>query len=161
MKKKKKVVKKRKKNGKKLVEKAGLAIKNEFYLEASWILSAIIEKKMKGLLVKLENHKPGNGFSLEQCIKRVKYLHITSKSPILTTNFTIKFIDDLRNWKNQRNNIMKDILEVHVSKARMERLAMDGIRLLKELNSAYKKFKAEYLESDLEDSKSEPALKSI
>lgn len=149
MKKKKKAVKKRKKDGKKLVEKAGLAIKNEFYLEASWILSSIIEKKMKDLLEKLENHKPGTGFSLEKCIKRVKYLHLTSKYPLLTVHFTVKFIDELRNWKNQRNTILKDMLYVHVSKARMERLAMDGIRLLKELNAAHKKFKAEYIASDL------------
>jgi len=148
MKKKKKVVKKRKKDGKKLVEKAGLAIKNEFYLEASWILSSIIEKKMKDLLAKLENHKPGTGFSLEQCIKRVKYLHLTSKFPLLTAHFTISFIDELRNWKNQRNTIMKDMLVVHVSKIRMERMVLDGIRLLKELNAAHKKFKAEFIESD-------------
>jgi hypothetical protein len=151
MKKKKKVVKKRKKDGKKLVEKAGLAIKNEFYLEASWILSSIVEKKMKDLLDKLEHHKPGTGYSLEQCIKRVKYLHLTTKYPLLATHFTIKFIDELRNWKNQRNTIMKDIVDVHVSKARMERLAMDGIRLLKELNAAHKKFKSEYLDTNLAD----------
>jgi len=149
MKKKKKVVKKRKKDGKKLVEKAGLAIKNEFYLEASWILSSIIEKKVKDLLEKIEGHKPGAGYTLEQSIKRVKYLHLTSKHPLLTLHFTIKFIDELRNWKNQRNTIMKDLLEVHVSKARMERLAMDGIRLLKEFNSAHKTFKSEYINSDL------------
>jgi hypothetical protein len=142
MKKKKKVVKKKKKDGKKLVEKAGLAIKNEFYLEASWLLSSIIEKKVKDLLAKLENHKPGTGFTLEQCIKRVKYLHLSSKHPLLTAHFTVPFIDELRNWKNQRNTIMKDMLDVHVSKERMERLAMDGIRLLKELNSSHKKFKA-------------------
>jgi hypothetical protein len=147
MKKKKKVVKKKKKEGKKLVEKAGLAIKNEFYLEASWLLSSIIEKKVKDLLGKLEDHKPGNGYTLEQSIKRVKYLHLSSKSPLLTAHFTVKFIDELRNWKNQRNNIMKDMLDVHVSKARLERLAMDGIRLLKELNASNKKFKAEYTES--------------
>jgi hypothetical protein len=148
MNKKRKIAKNKKKQAKKLVEIAGLAIKNEFYLEASWILSSIIEKKMKDLLEKVENHKPGIGYSLEQCIKRVKYLHMTSKYPILDTHFTVEFIDDLRNWKNQRNNIMKDMLEVHVSKARMERLAMDGIRLLKELNSSHKRFKSEYLESN-------------
>jgi hypothetical protein len=147
MKKKKKAVKKRKKDGKKLVEKAGLAIKNEFYLEAAWILSSIIEKKIKDLLDKIENHKPGTGFTLEQCIKRIKYLHLTLKYPLLTNHFTVKFIDELRSWKNQRNTIMKDMLEVHVSRARMERLAMDGIRLLKELNAAYKKFRSEYIES--------------
>jgi hypothetical protein len=43
---------------------------------------------------------------------------------------------------------MKDMLVVHVSKIRMERLAIDGIRLLKELNAAHKKFKAEFIEFD-------------
>jgi hypothetical protein len=148
MKKKKKAVRKKKKDAKKLVEKAGLAIKNEFYLEASWILSSIIEKKIKDVLAKIENHKPGTGFTLEQCIKRVKFQHLTSKYPLLTNHFTVKFIDELRNWKNQRNTIMKDMLEVHVSKARMERLALDGIRLLKELNAAYKRFKAEQPEPE-------------
>ena len=149
MKKRKKAGKKQKEVRKKLVEKAGLAIKNEFYLEASWILSSIIEKKVKNLLDELENHKPGTGYTLEQCIKRVKYLHLTSKFPLLTVHFTVGFIDELRNWKNRRNTIMKDMLVVHVSKARMERLAMDGIRLLKELNAAHKKFKSENIETGL------------
>ena len=154
MKKRKKAEKKRKAVRKKLVEKAGLAIKNEFYLEASWILSSIMEKKLKELLCKLENQKPGAGFSLEQCIKRVKFLHLTSKHPLLTMHYKISFIDDLRNWKNQRNIIMKDMLDVHVSKARMGRLAMDGIRLVKELNAEHKKFKSEAITSDLTNTQS-------
>ena len=84
MKKRKTEAKKSKKDGKKMVEKAGLAIKNEFYLEASWILSSIIEKKLKDLLNKLENQKPGAGFTLEQCNKLVKFLHLTSKHPLFT-----------------------------------------------------------------------------
>ncbi len=48
MKKKNKETKKKKqKIVKKLVPKAGLAIKNEFYIEASWILSIIIESKLR------------------------------------------------------------------------------------------------------------------
>ena len=149
MKKRKKAEKKQKAVSKKLVEKAGLAIKNEFYLEASWILSSIMEKKLKNLLDKLENQKPGAGFSLEQSIKRVKFLHLTSKHPLLILHYKISFIDELRNWKNQRNTVMKDMLAVHVSKARMERLALDGIRLLKELNAANKKFKSGIITTDL------------
>jgi hypothetical protein len=149
MKKRKKAEKKQKAVRKKLVEKAGLAIKNEFYLEASWILSSIMEKKLKNLLDKLENQKPGAGFSLEQSIKRIKFLHLTSKHPLLTLHYKISFIDELRNWKNQRNTVMKDMLAVHVSKARMERLALDGIRLLKELNADSKKFKSGSITSDM------------
>jgi hypothetical protein len=144
MKKKKKTPKKGKKAGTKMVEKAGLAVKNEFYLEASWILSAIMEKKIKDVIDKLENQKHGNGFSFDQSIRRLKFLLLTSKYPLLTGNFTVQFIDNLRTWKNQRNAIMKDLPEVHVNKTRLERLALDGIRLLKELNSGYKKFKAQF-----------------
>jgi hypothetical protein len=144
MKKKKKSPKKGKKAAMKMVEKAGLAVKNEFYLEASWILSAIMEKKIKEMIDKLENQKHGNGFSFDQSIRRLKFLLLSSKYPVLSANFTVLFIDNLRTWKNQRNAVMKDMLEVHVLKTRLERLAMDGIRLLKELNSGYKKFKAQY-----------------
>jgi len=44
--------------------------------------------------------------------------------------------DGLRNWKNQRNTIFKDMQDVHVQKARLERLVTEGVRLLKELNKA-------------------------
>ena len=141
MKKHKKSGKKQKHTGKKLLEKAGFAIKNEFFLEASWILSALIEKKLKKLLESIENHNPGAGYSLEQSVKRVKYLHLSEKHPGFSGNFDVKLIDAIRTWKNQRNIILKDMQDVHVSQARLERLALEGIRLLKEWNRSSKKFR--------------------
>jgi hypothetical protein len=141
MKKNKKEQKKRKTDGNKLLRKAGVAIQNEFYLEASWILSILIEKKLKKVLGKIENHRPGAGYSLEQSVKRVKYLHLSGRHPQFSGNFDLRLIDEIRNWKNQRNIILKDMQDVHVSQARMERLALEGIRLLKEWNRAAKKFR--------------------
>ncbi len=143
MKKNRKYHEKPKNKCKKQVQKAGLAIKNEFYLEASWILSSMIEKKLKKMLEKIENLNMGSGYSLEQSVKRIKHLHITAKQPFFSEHFEVRLIDEIRNWKNQRNIILKDMQDVHVSQARLERLALEGIRLLKEWNKASKKFKAE------------------
>ena len=142
MKRTKKYPKKKKNQSKKLIQQAGIAIKNEFFLEASWILSTLIEKKLKKMLEKIENHSPGSGYSLEQSVKRVKYLHLSEKYPLFSSSFELSLIDEIRNWKNQRNIILKDMQDVHVSQSRLERLALEGIRLLKAWNRAGKKFRS-------------------
>jgi len=55
----------KKNNSKKLIEQAGLALKHEFYLEASLILSSLFERKLKKLLGKVENQVQCQGFSFE------------------------------------------------------------------------------------------------
>ncbi len=124
-----------------MIEKAGLAIKHAFYLEASFILATLFEQKLKKLLGRIEN-QPGSGFTLEQSIKRVKYILVSEKVPDITSYVDVALIDNLRIWKNQRNEILKDMPDVHVSQARLERLATDGVRLYKELNKAAKAFKS-------------------
>ena len=142
MKKNKKIEKTPEKTANNLADKAKLAMKHKFYLEASVIMSSLLEKRLKKLLVNLENQLPGPGFSLEQSIKRVKYLHVSSKCPDLNKHVEIGLIDETRNWKNQRNEILKDIPDIHVSEARLERMAMEGARLLKEWKKAAKAFKS-------------------
>jgi hypothetical protein len=146
MKTKKKSTKNQKKNKKQLIQRAGMAVKNQFFLEASWLISEILEKKIKSLLELAEKQKPGAGYTLEQCIKRLKYIHISGKSLPIRDHFDMKLIEKTRNWKNQRNTLVKDMLYVHVSKTRKENLAMDGIRLLKEWNKEIKSFKIKQIE---------------
>jgi len=126
-----------------MILKAGLALKNEYYLEASWIISALLEKRLKNILKKVENQKTGIGNLFDQNIKRIKHLHLTSQNPLLTNHFSIAMIDELRAWKNQRNEVMKDMLVRHVSKERMERLASQGVRMLKTWNACYQDFKSQ------------------
>jgi hypothetical protein len=136
----------KKRGSTKLIEKAGLAIKNEFYLEASWILSALFERRLHRILDKLQPPSQTRGLTFEQTIKRVKYWHISSKHPELASHLTshlnVKLIDDIRSWKNQRNEILKDMPEIHVSQARLEKLATEGVKLYKELNKAVKTYKS-------------------
>jgi hypothetical protein len=131
----------KKSEGKKMIEKAGLAIKHEFYLEASFILASLFERKLKKMLGQIEN-QPGSGFTLEQSVKRVKYILVSDKVPDLGSYVNVEMIDNIRTWKNQRNEILKDIPDVHVSQARLERLATDGIRLFKELSKSAKALKS-------------------
>ena len=127
---------------KKMLARIETAVSNEFYLEAAWLLSAVIEKKLKRMLEKIDGPVPSSGYSLEQSVKRVKHLHVTARHPLFTEHYPVGLIDEIRNWKNQRNTILKDMQDVHVSQARQERLAMEGIRLLQEWNKAKRKFKA-------------------
>lgn len=139
--KKNKAVKKR--TGKKATEMAGLAMKHEFYLEASWILSSLFESKLGKILDKIQPQSQRQGLTFAQLIKRIKYLHLSAKHPAFTEHFRPGLIDEIRNWKNQRNDVLKDMPDVHVSQARLERLANDGARLYKELNKTAKSFKPE------------------
>jgi len=132
----------KKRGGTKLIEKAGLAIKHEFYLEASWILSTLFERKLHKILEKLQPPSQTRGMTFEQSIKRVKYWHLSSKYPDLAKHFKVELIDDVRIWKNQRNDILKDMPDIHVSQARMEKLATEGVKFYKELNKAVKSFKS-------------------
>ncbi len=143
MKKKKKRATNTKKQAGKSRDRAELAIKSRFYLEASMIFSSILEKKLKKLLGKVETRSPGAGFTLAQSIHRVKYLHTGTKHPEFTAHFNVKLIDEIRNWKNQRNEILKDLPDIHVSQTRLERLATEGNRLVKEWNKAGKNFKSD------------------
>lgn len=127
--------------GTKLIEKAGLAVKHEFYLEASWILSSLFERRLGKVLEKLQPPSQTRGLTFSQLIKRAKYLHVSSRHPGFTAHFNVGLIDEIRNWKNQRNDILKDIPDIHVSKARLERLANEGVKLYKELNKTVKSFK--------------------
>ncbi len=141
MKKKKKLKESLKQGNKKMLRRAELALKNEFYLEASWIISAMLEKRVKYILEKVEVQKQGLVNSFDQNIKRIKHLRLTSDLPLLTDHIEIQLIDALRIWKNQRNEVMKDMLVRHITKERMERLANDGFRILQGWNTSVKAFK--------------------
>ncbi len=127
----------------KLKDDLKVVIQHKFYFEALWILSIQLEGKLKKMLEKVEKTTPGSGFSLEQCIKRLKHLHLTEKEPLFSRYFKVSLIDEIRSWKNQRNNILKDMQDVHVSLARRERHVQDGVRLLQEWNQHNRKFKTE------------------
>jgi hypothetical protein len=151
MKKKKKESKKKQKVVKKLVPKAGLALKNEFYLDASWILSSIIESKLRRILTLMTNEHPGLGLGLQKCLTRIRLLHRKVAHPLLVKHFEIRLIDEIRAWTNHRNNIYRDLIDTHISLARIKKMAEEGIILYQELNTAYKNFKKDWTKDLVKD----------
>ena len=120
---------------------AGSAMKSGFYTEAIWILSLIMETRLKKLIMITEHKNPGAAAGLEQHLKRIKLLQSREQYSLLKTHFSSALINSLRAWKNNRNIMMKDMLEMHISWERKERQAKQGIALLKELNKVYKHYK--------------------
>jgi len=137
---------------KKLIQKAGLALKNEFYLETSWIISTIIETRLKSIITRVEGKNPGTGYNLDRCLKRIKYLIVKGDHSILSSEIGLLLVNAIRGWKNRRNNVLKDMSEKHISKQRFATLAQEGIVLMQELNGSYKKLKTGLIKSTTPES---------
>jgi hypothetical protein len=100
-----------------------------------------MDKKLGRILDKLQIQEPRGGFTFAQRIKRVKTMASGAGETGLPEALNAGLIEGIRNWKNQRNEVMRDLPEIHVSKARLERLANEGVRLFKELNKGVKSLK--------------------
>jgi len=132
---------------KKLVPLAGLAMKNGFCLEASLILSSIMESRLRSVIRRVEKEMPKPGLNLEKCIRKLKYLRSHNPGPLLERNFDPSILESLRNWKNRRNAILNTLTKSHVSGKRVEKLADEGVFLLQDLSRSCKKFKSEWKNS--------------
>jgi len=132
---------KKKAGGRKLVEQAGLAMKHGFHLEASWILSLAMERRLRKMILRSGGSWPGAGDTLEQLVKKLKRLCLAQAGTEPDDRMPVELINRIRGWKNQRNEVLKDLTDIHVSPARLERLAEDGVRLYRELNRAAKSMK--------------------
>ncbi len=131
---------------------AGIALKNGFYTETIWILSEIIEERLRKVIVITEKMKPGAASGIEQHIKKVKLLLSKEHNASLKEHFPFTLVSSLRSWKNNRNTMMKDMLAMHVSSERKQRIANQGIAVLKELDKVYKHYKlAAYVQPKHED----------
>ena len=141
MKKKRGKIKKPVKTVKEMTVLAGKAMKNGFYIETIWILSEIMEVRLKKIIIIAKGSSPASASGLEQYLKRIKLLLSRGQHTHLTTHFPSGLIASLRSWKNNRNTLMKDMIVMHVSWERKERLAKKGVGFLKKLNKVYKDYK--------------------
>lgn len=137
---------------------AGNAMKNGFYTEAIWILSGIMENRLKKMIILTEGRNPGAASGIEQHLKRIKLLQTREQYSVLKSEFPLVLINALRNWKNNRNIMMKDMCDMHVSWERKERQAKQGVALLKQLDKVYKHYKLAFSSSP---SFSQPASHEI
>jgi len=127
-----------------LIKKVDVAIKHKFYLEASWIQYSIIEERLLSIVKKIDNRNPGNGFKVDKCLTRLKVLITKENNELLKRHFTVEFIERIRSWKNNRNSIMHDLAKKHITETRIKNLAIDGNKLMRELNATIMRFKKDW-----------------
>jgi hypothetical protein len=132
------------KKAKLIIPRVKVAIENEFYLEACYLISLAVEARLRTLIAKNDHAHPGAGYTFEQCLKRMKFLLLKLKDVSLSRNISIELMDGLRTWKNQRNLLLKAIESSHVSKRRIQSLALEGKQLMDQLNAGYKSYKNDW-----------------
>jgi len=137
-----------KKELRKLARRAKEAFENGYFLETSWLLATILETRVKKVLAKVEPQRAVLYNTFEQDIKRLKFLRLSSGNIMLEQSFTVEVIDELRTWKNQRNEMMKDMLVRHITEDRLERLANDGMKVLDHITEAGKNLKKEFAKAE-------------
>jgi hypothetical protein len=127
-----------------LISKADLALNNKFYLETSWIVYSIIEERLISVITKIDKRTPGNGFKVDKCLKRLKYLIVKENNELLKRHFELELIDRIRVWKNSRNSTMHDLAKKHITESRIEKLAKEGNQIMRELNATLMRFKKDW-----------------
>lgn len=127
-----------------LISRVDIALENKFYLEASWIEYSIIEDRLISVIAKIDNRNPGNGFKVDKCLKRLKYLRDNENNTLIVKHFSTVLLDNIRTWKNNRNSTMHDLAKKHITEKRIENLATEGKLLMRELNASVMRFKKDW-----------------
>ena len=124
----------------KLISKADLALKSEFYLETSWICYSIMEERLKGLVSDKLNlaisDTNKNFFGYLEGLNASKALN-----PKIEEYFSYDFIEKLNIWRLERNRVMKVLAEEDIPTQELEKLGKDSRKLLSELTKQIMKFK--------------------
>jgi hypothetical protein len=96
-----------------LFERATDAIESEYYLEASWIISTMIEDRLVSLLKQSGGHLKPNGQEIRMIGPKITELEnrITANHQMLISVSYGNIIDDVKIWKNKRNDLMHALAE--------------------------------------------------
>jgi len=125
-----------------LISKADIALENEFYLEAISICYAIIEERLRSVLIKTYGRKLGEKHKVDSCLKRIKRENKTNS--ILSKYFTHTLLTKVDQWKDDRNEIMHQLAEKGIEFSKIVTCAETGRELLAELAATTMRWKKEW-----------------
>jgi len=125
-----------------LISRADLALELKFYLEASWIIYALIEERLKSLAIK-RFHLSMNRENFDGCIQSLQkeLLINTDLSKYLDNNLLI----DINKWRLERNKIMHDLAKEEIDYDKIKKMAISGRELFAKLATAIMKIKRKKL----------------
>ena len=118
-----------------LHEKLTKALKNEFWFEACMIEYAIIEDRTSAILFYCNICKDpyGDNKKLANKLNSIE-LQIGKNHPIISKKVDPKLIDELREWKDRRNNLVHQACSSY-EEEEAEKIALEGRKLVDRLQN--------------------------
>ena len=117
-----------------LMTKLKKATYNEYYYEAIFIEYAILEERTRSMLEHAKVFK-----DIDKCTLNVKLNKLKSnkifQDKYIQKHLTKELLDEIYDWKNQRNKLMHDIIKTDYDNEKVKTLALNGECLAKKLNN--------------------------
>lgn len=120
-----------------------IALKYKFYVEAVAIEYAIIEDRIQSIL----NHsgvsiidKDGCPFSIQKNINRLKDNKYFNEKNV-RKKVPLELINNIYEWKEKRNKVIHALLKKEFQKDEIEKLALQGNELRKQISNKAKSMK--------------------
>ena len=128
-------------NYKEQMTRLNLAIKNRFLLEAILIEYGMLEDRTEAFIrYSLGENKLDKYQTINRKINKLKAL-VGDKYQNINRYLSLELLDDLHNWKEKRNSIIHGLMKRNNSTFELEALALEGLNLVKILNSKSISFK--------------------
>ncbi len=120
-------------NYKEQFKRLNSALKNHFYLEALFIEFAIMEDRTESILSYESNEIKSEKFvSIDRKLKKIKKI-AEEKASLANRYFSDDLIDDLLDWKEERNRMIHALMKQALTTEMLETLALQGKSLAREL----------------------------
>lgn len=141
------------------IDKIDNALKNKWYIEASWLIYACMENRFFRVLHKYKKqckyckgkcNKNKNELAIStkiNCVKRLCESNVTC----ISNSFTIDQLDEIRKWVKKRNNLIHDLLTLESyqdSDEAFKELALEGQNLCHELYESCTNFRKLYFDKE-------------
>lgn len=128
-------------NYKEQMKRLNLAFKNRFLLEAILIEYGMLEDRTEAFIrYSLGENKLDKYQTINRKINKLKAL-FGDKYQNINRYLSLELLDDLHNWKEKRNSIIHGLMKRNNSTFELEALALEGLNLVKILNSKSISFK--------------------
>lgn len=122
-----------------LMQKLKKAINNEYFYEAIFLEYAILEDRTESLLKHAQINIYSNiekqfKFKLNEKLNKIKSRK-EFQDKYIKKHISNDFIIQIVEWKRDRDRIMHDIISLQYKDEKIRRIALDGEKIIKKLNS--------------------------
>lgn len=120
-----------------LMEKLKKSVEQEFYYESIFIIYAVLEDRTESILkhanidVKKDNNR---SLTLNEKLNKISKENIFEQEYI-KKHLSEDLIKQIHDWKNKRNVLIHDLVNVEYNNEEIKELAIEGYNLLKIINN--------------------------